>query len=53
MKKVYFPRLTAAVLVLSLLSFPAAQALTVEQAAELLKTLYVDDVPQEIGRAHV
>ena len=48
MKKVYFPRLTAAVLALSLLSFPAAQALTVEQAAELLKTLYVDDVPQAV-----
>lgn len=43
-----FPRLTAAALSLSLLLLPAAQALTVEQAGELLDTYYVDTVPRSV-----
>ena len=45
MKKKYVSRL-AAVLILSLLMAPASQALTVEQAAELLDMIYVDELPQ-------
>lgn len=47
-KKKWFSRLTAAALAVSLLSLPCAQALTVEQAAELLEKIYVDEVPQSI-----
>ena len=48
MKRNLIPRLSAAALTLSLLLLPAAQALTVEQAGELLNTLYVDKVPQSV-----
>lgn len=48
MKHRLFPRLTAAALTLSLIALPGAQALTVEQAAELLQKVYVDEVPQSV-----
>jgi len=51
MKKRLFPRLTAAALCLTLLLAPAAQALTTEQAAELLDQYYVDEVPQAVLEA--
>lgn len=41
-------RLTAAGLALSLLALPAAQALTPKQAAQLLQTYYIDEVPQSV-----
>lgn len=41
-------RLTAAGLALSLLTLPAAQALTPKQAAQLLQTYYIDEVPQSV-----
>lgn len=47
-KKKWFLRLTSAVLTASLLSFPCAQALTAEQASQLLEEIYVDEVPQSI-----
>lgn len=40
--------LTAAALVLSLFTVPAAQALTAEQAADLLELIYVDEVPRSV-----
>ncbi len=43
-----FTRLTAALTAFVLLTAPAAQALTPEQAAELLSALYVDEVPQAV-----
>ena len=48
MKRHFFPRLTAAALSLSLLMIPAAQALTLEQAGELIQLVYVDEVPQSV-----
>lgn len=48
MKRNAFSRLTAAALALTLLLGPCAQALTVEQAAELLQDFYVDEVPQAV-----
>lgn len=48
MKKKLFPRLTAAALSLTLLTVPSVQALTVEQTAELLEQIYVDEVPQSV-----
>ncbi|MCI9264239.1 MAG: PDZ domain-containing protein [Oscillospiraceae bacterium] len=48
MKNKFFSRLTAAALALVLLSAPGAQALTVDQAAELLQRVYVDEVPQTV-----
>ncbi len=48
MKPHLSPRLTAAALALALLAVPTAQALTVDQAAELIETLYVDQVPASV-----
>jgi len=48
MKARLFPRLTAAALSLVLLFTPAAQALTLDQAKELLQELYVDEVPESV-----
>ncbi len=46
MRKKLFSRSLALLLSLALLAAPA-QALTLEQAAELLQTLYIDEVPAE------
>lgn len=48
MKRNSFLRLIAAALSLLLVITPAAQALTVQQAAELIQEFYVDDVPQSV-----
>lgn len=48
MKNRFFARLSAAALALALLAAPGAQALTVEQTAELLQQVYVDEVPQTV-----
>ena len=48
MMKKGFSCLTAAALALILFTSPAAQALTVEQAADLLELIYVDEVPQAV-----
>ena len=48
MKRLFFPRLTALLLSLALLATPAVQALTTEQAAELLQAVYIDEVPQSV-----
>lgn len=48
MKRMIFSRLTASVLALSLLAVPVAQALTVEQCADLLQKNYVDEVPRSV-----
>lgn len=48
MKRRFFSLLTALGLSFSLLNIPAAQALTVEQAAQLLEKYYVDEVPQSV-----
>lgn len=48
MKKTYLPRLTAALLSLLLFAAPMAHALTVEQAADLLELIYVDQLPQSV-----
>lgn len=48
MKRSLFSCLTAVLLALVLLAAPPAQALTVEQCADLLQTLYVDEVPQSV-----
>ena len=48
MMKKGFSCLTAAALALILFTAPAAQALTVEQAANLLELIYVDEVPQAV-----
>lgn len=47
MKKRFFSLLTAFALAFVFLSAPA-QALTPEQAAELLSELYIDEIPQEV-----
>lgn len=47
MKANFLSRLTALSLTLAMLTAPAAQALTTDQAAELLETLYIDQVPKE------
>lgn len=41
-------RFTAMGLSLALLAFPSAQALTTEQAAELLRSYYIDEVPENV-----
>ena len=41
-------RLLALPLALSLLLSPAARALTVEQAGELLQDYYIDEVPEDV-----
>ncbi len=49
-----FYRFTAFILAICWTVLPLAQALTTEQAAELLELLYIDEVPStalEIGRA--
>ena len=48
MKAHLFPRLTATALTLTLLMAPAAQALTTEQAGELLQEFYVDGIPESV-----
>lgn len=48
MKKMFFPRLTAAACSLTLLLAPAAQALTTEQAGSLLQQYYVDSIPETV-----
>lgn len=48
MKPHLFSRLTAVSLSLSLLAVPAAHALTTEQAAYLLQTYYVDELPKNV-----
>lgn len=48
MKYPFFRRLSAGALALSLLTLPAAQALTTEQAAGLLQEVYVDEIPQSV-----
>lgn len=48
MNSKFLSRLTALFLTAALLAAPAAQALTTEQAAELLDMLYIDQVPQEV-----
>lgn len=48
MKNRFFSRLAAAALAMCLLSTPGARALTVEQAAELLQRVYVDDIPPSV-----
>lgn len=48
MKQRFLSLLTALGLSLSLLNIPVAQALTVEQAAQLLEEYYVDEVPQSV-----
>ena len=45
MKRALFSRLTALACSFALLAAPAARALTTEQAAELLQTFYIDEVP--------
>lgn len=47
-RKTLFFRFLAAALCLSLLTVPAAQALTPEQALTLLERYYVDELPEEI-----
>ncbi len=47
-KRRFLPRLTAAGLSLALLAAPAAQALTADQAGQLLQELYVDELPQSV-----
>lgn len=47
MKNRFFSRLTAFSLTFALLAVPV-QALTPEQAAELLSELYIDEIPQEV-----
>lgn len=47
-RKTLFSRFLAAALCLSLLSLPAAQALTPEQALELLENYYVDELPAAV-----
>ena len=46
MKRTFLPKLLPAALSFALLTAPAAQALTLEQAAELLQRTYIDEVPQ-------
>lgn len=48
MKKHLMTQLAAAGLALTLVTAPSARALTLEQAAELLETFYVDDIPQSV-----
>lgn len=48
MKQRFFPLLTVLSLSLTLLNIPMSQALTVEQAAQLLEEYYVDEVPQAV-----
>ena len=45
MRRSLFSRLTALGLSFALLAVPSAQALTTEQAAELLQAFYIDEVP--------
>lgn len=48
MKRFFCSRLIVLSLSVTLLVAPAAQALTVEQAAELLQSMYIDEVPQSV-----
>lgn len=48
MKRMYFSRLAAAALTLALLSAPTAQALTIDQTAQLLQEFYVDEIPPSV-----
>ena len=48
MRKKSFFRFGALMLIMSLSAAPAAQALTVQQAAELLQNSYVDEVPASV-----
>lgn len=48
MKHTMFSRVTAVSLSLLLLTAPCAQALTLEQAGELLEMIYVDEIPSSV-----
>ena len=48
MKHTIRRRLLSLLVVLAILSLPAAQALTTQQAGELLEEYYIDPVPEQV-----